>query len=536
MDARISCNSCAFRHVSDTVTLREAPIRSRSHAELALLPRIKTTGPAEIRRAKRKPRDERPSVPGALAALSLSVLLASLGTSAANVGLPTFARTFGASFQAVQWIVLAYLLAVTTLVVGAGRLGDVTGRRRLLLAGIGIFTGASLLCGLAPTLPVLIVARGAQGAGAAIMMALTLAFIGDAVPKARTGSAVGLLGTMSALGTALGPSLGGMLLAGPGWRALFLVNVPLAAIALLLTHRYLPVEQLASRANRPAIRRSFDVLGTGLLAATLGAYALAMTIGRGHIGASNLALLVVAMLGGALFVRVEARVESTSGTALVRPSTLQDRTLVMRLVSNTLISAVMMATLVVGPFYLARALGLQPALVGLVMSVGPLVTAVTGVPAGRLSDRQGPRQVTIGGLVAMAAGSMLLAALPTTLGVAGYVTPIAIVTAGYALFQTANNAAVLSDLPADQRGVIAGLLGLSRNLGLVTGASVMGALFSFASGSVDVAAAPAGAVALGMRITFASAAALVLVALLLASGVRVRPTCSRVLHRGTMGT
>ena len=139
------------------------------------------------------------------------MLLSSLGTSIANVGLPTLAQAFTASLQQVQWIVLAYLLAITTLIVSVGRLGDLTGRRRLLLAGIFLFTVASILCGVAPTLWLLIAARAAQGVGAAIMMALSMAFVGETVPKERTGSAMGLMGTMSAIGTTLGPSLGGVL-------------------------------------------------------------------------------------------------------------------------------------------------------------------------------------------------------------------------------------------------------------------------------------------------------------------------------------
>ena len=186
-----------------------------------------------------------PSVRWALASLSLSMLLSSLGTSIANVGLPTLAQAFNASFQEVQWVVLAYLLAITTLIVSAGRLGDITGRRRLLLAGIFLFTIASVLCGVAPTLWLLIAARAAQGLGAAIMMALTMAFVGETVPKAKTGSAIGLLGTMSAIGTALGPSLGGILIAGLGWRAIFLVNVPLGILTFVLAHRYLPIDRLS---------------------------------------------------------------------------------------------------------------------------------------------------------------------------------------------------------------------------------------------------------------------------------------------------
>ena len=178
-----------------------------------------------------------PAVPWALASLSLSMLMPSLDTSIANAGLPALARAFAAPFHAVQWIVLAYLLAITTLIVSAGRLGDIVGRRRLLLAGIGTFTGASLLCGIAPTLWLLVAARAAQGLGAAIMMALTVAMIGETVPKARIGSAMGLLGTMSAIGTTLGPSLGGVLIAAFDWWTIFLINVPLGVANMLFAHR-----------------------------------------------------------------------------------------------------------------------------------------------------------------------------------------------------------------------------------------------------------------------------------------------------------
>ncbi|MFL5537692.1 MAG: MFS transporter, partial [Longimicrobiaceae bacterium] len=247
-----------------------------------------------------------PSARGALAGLSLSMALSSLGTSIANVGLPTLARAFAASFQQVQWVVLAYLLAITTLVVGAGRLGDVAGRRRLLLGGIAVFTAASALCGAAPTLGVLIAARAAQGLGAAVMMALTLAFVGETVPKARTGSAMGLLGTTSAIGTALGPSLGGALIFAFGWRAMFLVNVPLGLLALLLTHRHLPVDRRRPEGDRAG----FDPVGTLLLALTLAAYALATTSGRGRFGSLNLALLAAAGAGVGLFLLAETNAAS----------------------------------------------------------------------------------------------------------------------------------------------------------------------------------------------------------------------------------
>ena len=444
----------------------------------------------------------------ALASLSLSVLLSSLGTSIANVALPTLAREFGASFQAVQWVVLAYLLANTTLIVSVGRLGDVAGRRRLLLWGILLFAAASVLCGLATTLWLLLIARAAQGLGAAVMMALTLAFVGETVPKAKTGSAMGLLGTMSAVGTALGPSVGGLLIAALSWRAIFLLNVPLALLTLLLARRYLPADRRDPKAARPG----FDNTGTLILASTLAAYALAMTIGRGRPGPLNMVLLLAALMGAGLFVLAESRAASP----LVRSATLRDPLLSAGFAMSALVSTVLMATLVVGPFYLSRALGLDAALVGLTMSIGPLVAALTGVPAGRIVDRYGAQRMTILGLAGVGAGSFALSVIPATFGTWGYILPIAVVTATYALFQAANNTAVMANVRPEQRGVISGILNLSRNLGLISGASLMGAVFALAAGTTEITTADPERVASGLRMTFAVAAVLIVIALAIA--------------------
>ena len=414
------------------------------------------------------------SISGALAALSLSMLLSSLGTSITNVALPTLAEAFTAPFQEAQWVVLSYLLAITTLIVSVGRLGDIIGPRRLLLAGLVLFGAASTLCGGAPSLPLLIAARAMQGFGAAAMMALTMAFVGATVPKERTGSAMGLLGTMSAIGTALGPSLGGVLIAWIGWRAIFFVNVPLGLLTFVLAYRFLPVDGTSRKTGRS----HFDAPGTLLLAGTLAAYALAMTAGRGHFGPSNAALLIAAFVGIGLFVQVESRVASP----LIRLAAFRDPEFSAGLAMNALVSTVMMATLVVGPFYLSRALGLDEALIGLIMSVGPIISVFCGVLAGGIVDRFGSSASLIAGLIEMAAGAFALSVLPTMFDMMGYVAAIVVLTPGYQLFQSANNTAVMMDVPSDQRGVMSGILNLSRNLGLITGASAMGAIFAFASG------------------------------------------------------
>jgi MFS family permease len=295
-----------------------------------------------------------------------------------------------------------------------------------------------------------------QGLGAAIMMSLTMAFVGDTVPKERTGSAMGLLGTMSAAGTALGPSLGGVLIAGLGWRAIFLINLPLGLVALLLAWRSLPMDRELTLAEARAASPRFR---------------LAMLRERGLSG----------------------------GLAM-----------------NILVTSVVMATLVVGPFYLSAALALDAARVGLVMTCGPIVAALTGVPAGRIVDRFGPFRMTVAGLLGMAAGSVVLAAIPAGFGVPGYLAPLVVITGGYALFQAANNTAVMTGVRNDQRGVVSGMLNLSRNLGLIAGTSLMGAVFAFGAGTASITTAQPEAVGAGMRLTFAAAAVLVIAALAIA--------------------
>lgn len=448
------------------------------------------------------------SVRGALAGLSLSMLLSALGTSIANVGLPTLAQAFHASFQEVQWIVLAYLLAITTLIVGVGRLGDIFGRRRLLLVGIVLFTMASSLCGFAPTLGLLIAARAAQGVGAAVLMALVMALVGETVPKEKTGRAMGLLGTVSAIGTALGPSLGGLLIGALGWRAIFLVNLPLGLLTLYLAHRHLPVDGRELKRESAEI----DSLGTLLLALTLAAYALAMTIGHGDFGVLNATLLLVAAGGAAIFAVVESRAASP----LIRLQMLRDAGLSASLAMSAIVSTVIMTTLVVGPFYLTRTLGLNASTVGLALSVGPIAAALVSVPAGRLADRFGPQRMTLAGLMGMVLGAGALSLMPASLGVPGYLVPIAVMTTGYALFQTANNTAVMAGIRPEQRGIVSGMLNLSRNLGLITGASVMGAVFAWGSAASDLARARAEDVATGMHSTFATALVLIIVTLVIA--------------------
>lgn len=381
------------------------------------------------------------------AVAALSMLLASVGTSIANIALPTLAGAFAAPFAQVQWVVIAYLAALTMSVAFAGRMGDSLGLRRVHIGGLAVFAAASLLCGLAPNLWFLAGARALQGVGAAILMSLSMALMRAAADEARIGRAMGLLGTMSALGTALGPALGGLLLGSSGWRGIFLILVPMALLALRLAIVALPAD-----APRQDLRRQ----------------------PRG-----------------------------------IRPG----RELMRSLLLNVVVAAVMMTTLVVGPFYLGLGLGLKEAVIGLVMSVGPAASILSGVPSGRMVDAWGHRRILATGLAMQAAGCLCLSLLPDRLGVMGYVVAILILTPGYQLFQAANNTDALADVAKDQRGAVSGLLGLSRNLGLVLGASAMSAVFALAVGTGDLRQAAPVAIARGMQLTFLLAAALMLAAL-----------------------
>lgn len=380
--------------------------------------------------------------------LALSMLLASLGTSIGNIALPTLAEVFLLPFIQVQAVVIGYLISLTITVVIAGRLGDRYGCKSMLIVGLLIFSLASLLCSVAPSLWILVAARSFQGIGAAFLMTLAMALTRQTVSKSQLGRAMGMLGTISALGTALGPVLGGFLLVVSGWQSIFGLQFILAGIAIILARVLLPNDYIKKQI--PAL------------------------------------------------------------------TSLQiDQNITPNLMVNSLVAAVMMTTLVIGPFYLSLGLNLDQIQVGLIMGIGPVVAILSGIPSGRLVDRWGSRNIVITGLIFLIIGSSMLAILPKLMGISGYIMPIIILTSGYQLFQAANNTMTLADVPRARQGMVSGLLSLSRNMGLIIGASVMGAIFSFGVGTNQLTQATALAIIDGMQLTFICAGALMVVGLLI---------------------
>lgn len=424
-----------------------------------------------------------------LLALGLATLLPMLAGSMANMALPALGQAFAAPFASLQWVLVAYLLGITCLTVVAGRLGDRFGRRRLLLGGVALFALASLLCALAPTIGWLIAARVLQGVGAACMLSLALAMVGQLVPAAQRGRGMGLLGTLSACGTALGPSFGGLLIGGFGWQAPFLLLVPVSLLALGAGMLGLPPEGVLPQRERVKLA-SLSMLVMALLC-----YGLALTSG----GALALGWWAGALLGTALFVRHERRARSP----LLPLALLADSRLKGGLLASVLVASVMVLTLLIGPFYLYGVFELDMATVGLMISGGPLLAALTGMPAGWLVDRFGSRRVARLGLMVMMSALLGLATLSATYGPLGYLLPILLLTAGYALFQTANNSAVVGAATEPARGAVAGLLTLSRNLGQLTGAAGLGGLFVTLVGTPNLATAMPADLVFGMQTSFA---------------------------------
>ncbi|QHQ21386.1 MFS transporter [Pectobacterium brasiliense] len=383
---------------------------------------------------------------GVAITLALAILSASLGTSIANIALPTLTAVFSAPFAQVQAVVIAYLAAMALSVVIAGRLGDRYGLKPVFIAGLGLFAIASLLCAISPQLWQLIAARAFQGIGAAFLMTLGMALLRQTAGEKHVGRAMGILGTVSALGTALGPSVGGFLLAIAGWRSLFWIQIPLVTIVLFMAFTLLPATPVKEKA----------VLSGGL--------------------------------------------------------PLWNTTLLPNLTINAAVAAIMMTTLIVGPYYLGQGLGLKETL-GVVMAIGPAIAIFCGIPSGRLVDTWGFGRALIAGLSLVIAGTFMLAILPTMLGVAGYILAIIVLTPGYQLFQAANNTATLAEVPVNQRGTVSGLLNLSRNIGLIVGASLMGQIFALGVGTEDFAHAAPTSLAHGMQLTFFLAGGIVLVVL-----------------------
>ena len=396
----------------------------------------------------------------------IGAFMGQLDASIVTLALPSIGRGLHASVGAVEWVALSYLLVLVATVATVGRIADAAGRKLLYVYGFGVFTAGSVLCGLAPTLPVLIAARVLQAIGAAMLQANSVALIAEAMPPSVLGPAIGVQGGAQALGLALGPAVGGLLLAVGGWRMIFLVNLPAGAIGLALGWFLLP----RSRSRREL--GATDRLGPLLLALAVAGPLVYLSLGSraGYADGALLLCLAVGVIGALAFVRRERRV----AVLLIDLSIVRRPALAVGLSSGLVSYLALFGILFAVPYYLS-AERVGAASIGLQLAVLPVAIGVTAPIAGRLVDRVGDSAVTAAGLLLAAAGMLEIALRHDT---AGLLSGLALAGVGLGGLTPANNAAIMSASPPGHTGLVSGLLNMTRGLGTALGVALTGAVFT----------------------------------------------------------
>ena len=409
------------------------------------------------------------------AVVAIGVLMATLDSSIVNISLPTLARSFARPINgALEWVVIAYLLVIVALLLTAGRLGDMFGRKPIWQAGLGVFTLGSALCGVSSSIAALIAARALQGVGAALLMALSPALLTAAFPAAERGRALGMNALTVAVGVSAGPPLGGVITDRLSWRWIFFINVPLGVLGIALAARVLrrPLARVAAR---------FDLLGAALLALALASLTGALSFAH-ELGYRSPILLGAVLLGaGALWALVAH--ERAAVAPIIDLRLLENRAFRSALSSLVLSFLALFGVAFLTPFYLEQLRQLSTEQSGLMMLAYPLVIAVVSPFTGALSDRIGSRLLAPLGL-GLAAVALFL------LGLIGEHTPLGWVAAtlslgglSQALFQPANNSALLGAAPRDRQGLAGGLLATGRVLGQSLSIALAGAVFAGLGGA-----------------------------------------------------
>ncbi|WP_437737498.1 MFS transporter [Sorangium sp. So ce1335] len=460
-----------------------------------------------------------------LGVVAVGTLMSALGGSLINVAVPLVRRDLGVDIGAASWVLAAYSLSVSALLLPFGRLGDRHGKGRVYTAGFVVFGVGSALSALAPTLASLIAARALQGAGAAMLMANGPALTTAAFPPSQRGRALGMQATATYLGLSLGPSIGGWLAQGAGWHAVFWINVPIALAGALLARslvwRGAPGGAAAARPAQDPRARPFPWASALLFGAALSALLVALTRGQrwGYLSPWVVGLLAVGAVLAAAFVRAERR----SPAPLLSASLLAQPVLVTGLAAAFLQYGAAYMMLFLLPFYLQGPLAMSASDAGLVMTVQPAVMAATTAASGWLSDRVGARGPALAGMTALAVGLVRLATLGPDPGRASLLAALALVGLGSGLFTAPNNSRIMGAAPRDQQGTAAGLLAEARNVGMLCGVAAAGVIFAALGGGRPGEAAGGEAFGAAFQGTMLAAAALAVVgAVVTAAGASPR--------------
>ena len=401
-----------------------------------------------------------------MAAVAMGIFLATIDGSIVNIALPTLVRELDTEFAVVQWVVLAYLLIVTTLLLSMGRLGDILGKKPVYSSGFIVFTLGSALCGLAPTVYWLIGFRVLQAIGAAMMMALGTAIVTEAFPPSERGKALGVMGSIVSIGIVTGPVLGGIILGALSWRWIFYVNLPIGILGILMVARFVPD-------LKPPGEQRFDFPGAFTLCVSLMALLLGLTLGQqaGFAETVTLALFAVWLFFLGFFLVIEWR----SSQPMIDLSLFQNRLFSINLLTGFITFVCIAGTFILMPFYLENVLGYDPRAVGLLLAIVPIAMGLTAPVSGSLSDRLGTRPIAVAGLLMLLVGYYAVSTLSVGTAPLGYILRFLPIGVGMGIFNSPNNSAIMGSAPRAQLGVASGLLAETRTLGQIIGIAVLGA-------------------------------------------------------------
>ncbi len=402
-----------------------------------------------------------------LSSVSLGSLMATLDGSIVNIALPAIQTDFRIDLTTVEWVVVAYLLVVGSLLLPVGRLGEVLTFKRVYLVGFTVFTLASVCCGASPNEVGLVGFRVVQGVGAAMIMAMGPAIVARTFPASERGRALGLNGVSVSLGLSLGPALGGMLTQVGSWRAIFLINVPIGVLAVAWAARVLPAET-------PGKGQSFDVRGAALSAVALFALLLALSEGQtwGWTSPATLGLAIVFVVLGAAFITAErASIQPLIDLALFRI-----RPFAAGLASVIVAFAGLFTATFLLPFLLEQGSGFSPFEAGLLLTPVPITMALVAPLSGAASDRFGPRVLASTGMAVMVLALLSLTQLPTDFALPDLVWRLVLLGVGQGLFMSPNSSAVLGSVPRTRVGTASGTLAQMRVTGQALGIALSAAI------------------------------------------------------------
>ncbi len=457
----------------------------------------------------------------AMACVAMGVFLSTIDASIVNIALPQFIEEFHTDFPTVQWVQLAYMLVITTLMLSVGRLADMVGKKQIYTVGLIIFTVGSALCGISNSIAALIGFRIVQAIGAAMNMALGAAILTEAFPPSERGKALGVIGTVVSIGIIVGPAVGGILIDLLSWHWIFFVNIPVGIFGVAMSLRFLPNTKPA------ATNQTFDYPGALAIFGFLVTLLLGMTEGQ-RLGFT--ALPILALFGTSLvffggFILIELRSKSPMINLHLFKNSLISISLVMGFLAFIAISG----TVLLISFYLQDILGHSTRTAGLLMSVVPVLLGITSPISGVLSDRFGTRKITLIGLGMLIIGYVLLKFLDQNTGMLAYILLFMPIGIGMGVFQSPNNSAIMGEAPPHQLGIVSGLLSESRVLGQTLGVALVG---TFWAGRVvarlgetlpnGATTAPIPIQVAALQDTFLVMSAMMAVALLLGIGLLVK--------------